>query len=281
MGGNYYLPIQKNDSRQIQINKSINMNKYHSFMENTKIFYLSEALHYLLDKCLDGGDTESMATKEMCRSFVRENGYDNLMRQFKTKTYTLALVEQCVSEAVKKSTDKADKCEPLTWIIKDTEEAKFFDSLKGLPVDKITQVVNQRVCDAAEDFVQKNINMKLDIEEVATKAKQNIEDAKSKYNDELAAKIQKEHTAMYRGRVNQIKESATRNVYGHMMNLLSKVVLENDKLKDSYLNESGQFDMGKVESRVKVMYTFLEMVNTFKIKNVNNKYVEECLASIC
>lgn len=280
MGGNYYLPVQKTNARQNLMNRSINMNKYHSFMENTKVYYLSEALHYLLDRCLDSGDTDSIGTKEICRTFVRENGYDNLMRDFRTKTYTLALVEQCVSEAVKSTTDKADKSEPLTWIITDTEEAKFFNSLKGLPIDKITQVVNQRVCNAAENFVQKNINMKLDIEEVATKAKQNIEDAKTKYNEELAAKIQKEQTAMYKGRINKIKESASRNIYGHMMSLLSKAVLESEELKDSYLNESGQFDMGKVESRVKVMYTFLEMVNTFKIKNVNNKYIEECLSSI-
>lgn len=280
MSGNYYLPVQKTNARQNLMNRSINMNKYHSFMENTKVYYLSEALHYLLDRCLDSGDTDSIGTKEICRTFVRENGYDNLMRDFRTKTYTLALVEQCVSEAVKSTTDKADKSEPLTWIITDTEEAKFFNSLKGLPVDKITQVVNQRVCNAAENFVQKNINMKLDIEEVATKAKQNIEDAKTKYNEELAAKIQKEQTAMYKGRINKIKESASRNIYGHMMSLLSKAVLESEDLKDSYLNESGQFDMGKVESRVKVMYTFLEMVNTFKIKNVNNKYIEECLSSI-
>lgn len=280
MSGNYYLPVQKTNARQNLMNRSINMNKYHSFMENTKVYYLSEALHYLLDRCLDSGDTDSIGTKEICRTFVRENGYDNLMRDFRTKTYTLALVEQCVSEAVKSTTDKADKSEPLTWIITDTEEAKFFNSLKGLPVDKITQVVNQRVCNAAENFVQKNINMKLDIEEVATKAKQNIEDAKTKYNEELAAKIQKEQTAMYKGRINKIKESASRNIYGHMMSLLSKAVLESEELKDSYLNESGQFDMGKVESRVKVMYTFLEMVNTFKIKNVNNKYIEECLSSI-
>lgn len=280
MGANYYLPVQKEDPRQNIMDRSINLNKYSPFMENTKLFYLSEALNFLLDKCLVEGDKDSMNTKEMCRTFVRENGYDGLMRQFKTKTYTLALVEQCVSEAVKCSTDKCDKNNPLTWTIKDTEEIKFFDSLKNLPIDSITKVVTQRVCDAADDFVQKNINTKLDIEEIATKAKKNIDEAKEKYREDLAAKIQKEQAATCKGKINMLKETASRNIYGHMMNLVSKAVLENEQLKGSYINEAGQFDMGRVESKVRVMYTFLEMVNTFKIKKVNNKYVEECLASI-
>lgn len=280
MNEKYYIPYPSKYVYESQMDKKTNnLKKYSSFLEQTNVYYLSEALSYMLDKCLDN-NTDSTFSKEMCRTFVRENGYENLMRQFKIKTYLLAEIAQCVDKAVKSSTKKANKEDPLTWVIKDTEQANFFDSLRDLPVNQITKIINKKVCDAAEDFVQKNINMKLDIEEIATKAKNSIDAAKEKYNEKIAESVQKEETAMYKNQVEEVKRTATRNIYGHMMNIVSKTVLENEQLKDSYLNESGRFDMSKVESKVKTMYTFLEMVNSLKIKKVDNKYIEECLASI-
>lgn len=286
MSGNYYISKQRDTGNYYeqyernQLKKANDMNKFISFTEDAKVYFLSEALNYILSKCM--GSTYECCDygREVCRTFVREEGCNNLMRRFAQTTHTLALVEQCVREACDTVESKSDKDNCLTWTIKDTEQQKFFDSLKDLPVSKLTKVINQRVCDAAEDFVQHNINMKLDIEEIATKTKERIDAAKAKYDEKKAAQIQKEQMIEYRRAADAIKSAPVKNIYEHMMNIASKAILENDELRDSFINESGQFDMSKVESRVKTMYTFLEMVNSLKIKKVNNKYIEECLASI-
>lgn len=65
------------------------------------------------------------------------------------------------------------------------------------------------------------------------------------------------------------------------MNITSDAILNSgDEIRENYLSESGRFDLSKVEDRVRVMYTFLEMVNSMKMKKVDNKYITECLASI-
>lgn len=263
-----------------QTKKKDSLNAYMPFTENVHTYFLSEALNYVL--CRSLGEQVECAdyAREICREFVKEEGYNDLMRKFASATYTLANIEKCVSEACDSVICKCDKDNNLTWTINNVEQSKFFDSLKDLPIEKVTTAINKRVCDAAEDFVQNNINMKLDIEQIATKTKERIDAAKAKYDDTMADTIQKEQMTLYKQAVDKIKSTSTRNVYEHMMNITSKAILENESMRESYLDESGQFDMSKVESRVKTMYTFLEMVNSLRIKKVNNKYIEDCISSI-
>lgn len=253
---------------------------YTAFIENAKVYFLAEALNYVLGDCLGQENNRPGFGRNICIDFVREEGYENLMRRFRTTTHNLALMEQAVSEVVESVKQKCDKEDKLTWTINNADQEKFFDKMKDLPVKDLTKAVNQRVCDAAEEFVQKNINMKLDIEEIATKTKERIDAAKAKYGETMANKIQQEQMTAYKRAVNTIKATPTRNVYDHMMRVVSEVALANDESRDAFMNESGKFDMSKVEDTVRTMYTFLEMVNSLKIKKVDNKYIEECLASI-
>lgn len=278
-----YYTLEKDRRNQYELmqnQRRDNLNKYTAFTENTKVYFLSEALNYVLGKCIKEESADPNYAREICREFVKEEGYTKLMNKFATTTHTLADIEQRVREACDSVICKTDKDNNITWTITDSDQVKFFDSLRDMPINKVTKAIHQRVCDATEDFIQNNINMKLDIEKIATKTKERIDAAKEKYNDEMADKIQKEQMIAYKREVNDLKAKAPRNVYEQMMNITSKVVMENDQLRESFVDESGMFDMSKVETKVKTMYTFLEMVNSLKIKKVDNKYIEECLSSI-
>lgn len=281
----YYIPSNINtpynyDSRQTD--KMIHNRKYSDFTENVQIYYLSEALYYILDKCI--GESTVSATsfgKGICKRFVQEEGYYNLMRRFKTATCTLALVEECVSEAVNETIKKCDQSDCLTWTIKDVDQMKFFNSLKGLSLDKITKKINEKVCCAAEEFVQKNVTAKADIEDAANKAKERIADAKAKLSEKKAKQVEESENMWYKQEVNRIKfGSPIRGIYEHMMITMSKIVMENEDVKKSYVSESGELKLDTIEDQVKTMYTFLEMVNSLRIKKVDNKYIEEALSSI-
>lgn len=284
MATGYYIRGGNKPSYTFEADKVARENKlsrYTTFVEQVKEYYLSEALAHILDKCCvsEGTDMVGYGT-EICRRFVKEEGYDTLMRRFKSSTHTLAMIEQCVREACENTLCKTDKENELTYSIMDTDQKKFFDTLSKIPANKLADEVNKRVCAAAEEFVQRNVSAKVKIEEIAGKAKERIDAAKAKHDEAKAEQIQKEQMQMYKREVDSIKNSGTRNVYEQMMTLASKSILESEELRDKYIGESGQFDMGKVERQVKIMYTFLEMVNSLKIKKVDNKYIEECLSSI-
>lgn len=284
MMNGYYIPTNEASILvgEPRIAKTAELrNKFNTFCENTKIYYLSRALHNILEQCLDGQCTQfNNYAMSICENFVREEGYSNLMRRFKNSTYTLATIEECVQEACDKTIDKTDKGNPLTFNITVSDQNKFFDSLKGLSVDHAVKKINERVCDATEEFIQNNINKKLDIEELAAKTKERIDTAKEKKNEELANKIQQEQMATYKRESARIKSTANTNVLEQIINGVAKCVLENEEIRSGYINESGKLDMDKVNEQAKVMYTFLEMVNTMKIKKVDKDYIHKCLSSI-
>lgn len=284
---NYYIP-SRNCGRtatyeMARIEKERERGRYSTFLENMKTFYLSEALYHILGECVEEG-TDLMPTfgREICRSFVREEGYENLMRRFRSGTHTLAMVASVVDEACSSTEKKVNKENELSFVIQNKDKDKFYDDLKNLPTDEVCKKITERVCNAAEEFVQRNITKKADIEDIASKTKERIDAAKAKYDEKMAEKVQKEQMAMYKREVDKIRNSSpTRNVYEHMMNITSDAILNsNDNIRSNYIDESGKFNMSKVENRVHVMYTFLEMVNSLRMKNVNNKYITECLASI-
>lgn len=284
---NYYIPSRNcgrtSTYEMARIEKERERGRYSTFLENMKTFYLSEALYHILGECIEEG-TDLMPTfgREICRSFVREEGYENLMRRFRSGTHTLAMVASIVDEACSSTEKKVNKENELSFVIQNKDKDKFYDDLKNLPTDEVCKKITERVCNAAEEFVQRNITKKADIEDIASKTKERIDAAKAKYDEKMAEKVQKEQMAMYKREVDKIRNSSpTRNVYEHMMNITSDAILNsNDNIRSNYIDESGKFNMSRVENRVHVMYTFLEMVNSLRMKNVNNKYITECLASI-
>ena len=282
---NYYIPSKTAGKsatfEMAKLERERERGKYSTFLENMKTFYLSEAIYSLFGKCLDESST-CMPTfgREICRTFVREEGYENLMRRFRTGTYTLAETAHIVEEACESTCKKVNKENELTFVIQDKDKDQFFSDISRLPADEVCKKVNERVCNAAEEFVQRNITKKADIEEVAAKTKERIDAAKQKYDEKMAETVQKEQMAMYKREVDRIRNSSpTRNVYEHMMVLASDAALK-DEIRANYLDESGRFDLSKVEDQVRVMYTFLEMVNSLKMKKVDNKYITECLGTI-
>lgn len=280
----YYIPSTNRkvvNPNHILDTKNSNMYKYSTFTENVKLHLLTEALNSIMVKCTkEDCNPGSSYSKVLCEQFIIEEGCDKLLNKFKVSTLLLAQIEQCVMEAYDEIIGKTDKNNPLSFTIDNSSERKFYDSLCNVSVDSASAKINKRVCDAAEDFIQRNINTKLDIEEVAAKTKERIDNAKAKYDDRLANQIQEEQMKIYKHTSDSLKTPTVSNIYEQFMKRTSKCILENEDMKSQFLDESGRFDLSKVENKIRVMYTFLEMVNSLKIKKVDNIYIEEVLSSI-
>ena len=61
---------------------------------------------------------------------------------------------------------------------------------------------------------------------------------------------------------------------------MSKAVVTEQSILEQFTQENGKLNMQKIIDVSEVMYTFLEMVNTLKIKNVTTDYIHETLMSI-
>ena len=57
-------------------------------------------------------------------------------------------------------------------------------------------------------------------------------------------------------------------------------VVKNQSLIESFTTDSGKLDVDKVVESVHTMYTFLEMVNTLRIADIDTVYLENALADL-
>ena len=288
----YEIPVNENaySARERYLNdkkrdqETQNAKKEHSeFIANARDYFLSESINMILQNSLDENTSAENREygKALVEGFVKENGSLKLMSEFGRKSLMLAGITALVTESHQKVVHscKEDSCSVLK--INKTIQDDFFEKLIGLKDEKITEKINERVCNSLEDFVQANVNDKLDLEELAEKTKEKIENIKAKTAD-TRKKIEESYVEQYNREVQKIKTRANRkvSVYEQIMDKMTRSIVSDESIRESFLLESGQLDTGKIKDKVTVMYTFLEMLNTAKIANVNESYIENILKSM-
>lgn len=256
--------------------------EHSEFITNARDYFLTEAINMVLQESLDENTSaeDREYGKALVEGFVKENGSLKLLSEFGRKSLMLAGIADLVKESHQKVVHSC-KEDSKSFKISKTIEDDFFDKLIGLKDNKITEKINERVCNSLEDFVQSNVNDKLDLEELAEKTKEKIENIKAR-NSEEAEKIKKTYTEQYNREVQKIKSRANRkvSVYEQIMDKTTRSIVSDESIRESFLLESGQLDTGKIRGKVTTMYTFLEMLNTTKIANVNESYIENILKNM-
>ena len=277
---NRYLNDKKLAEEKLQAQR-----EYTEFISNSKEYLVSEAINMILQKSLDEETSEENRTyaKALVEGFVKENGASKLVNDLSRKSLLIASISRVVKEAHEKIIHGCANGDNKTYKITKTVNDEFFTKLVGLNDNKITEKINQRVCDSIEDFVQANVNDKLDLEELAEKTKERIESAKTKAkNSDEAKRIEESLVMQYQKQVNQIKNRSNRKVgvYEQIMHSMTQGVVSDSAVLESFTSNSGKLDMEKIKGKVNVLYTFLEMLNTTKIVNVDEAYVEKVLKEI-
>ena len=262
----------------------MNARREHSeFIANARDYFLTEAINMILQESLDEDtSTEDREYgKALVEGFVKENGSLKLLSEFGRKSLMLGGIADLVKESHQKVVHSCKEGDCKTFKISKTIEDNFFDKLIGLKDDKITEKINARVCDSLEDFVQSNVNDKLDLEELAEKTKEKIENIKAK-TSEQRQKIEESYMQQYNREVQKIKSRANRkvSVYEQIMDKMTRSIVSDESIRESFLLDSGQLDTSKIRGKVTTMYTFLEMLNTTKIANVNEAYLENILKNM-
>lgn len=254
--------------------------KLNEFAENTMNMLVAEAIYYIFEMTLgEKPNSEREYGKVLCEQYVRENNALVLLNRFKTKSQLLAEMALAINETYESIMAKVNKDDELTFTIKPSDQKSFYDKLSELDADKVANKIIDRVCDAAEEFIQNNINDKLDKEEITAKTKHNIDAAKASSQEKLDA-IRQEHANIGRYMVNNVGMNRTRNLYEHMINLTCGQILKNEELKSKFVTEGGKMNMDSIQEKVDTMYRFVETINTSQIQDVTIPYINSLLAGI-
>lgn len=285
---NYVIPqserkLKPSTSLQERAEKAaLSRESYSKFVDSIPATLMAETMNFILQKSLDEGVSESDRElgKVLCEQYVSENNCMAMLRRFKTKSQLLAEAACNIEKSSAKIISDTDK-NALNFSIKPSDKKDFYKGLEDLSVDEVCKKINKRVCDAAEEFIQNNINDKLDMEELAQKTKEKIDAVKAS-TPEMEEKIKQEHANLYHEKINNIANGTSRrkNVYEQMVNTAATTAVKNKEQYGAFINESGKLDVDKITEKVHVMYTFLEMLNTAKIRDIDETYVQECINSI-
>ena len=173
----------------------------------------------------------------------------------------------------------------ITTIDGDEENnGKVFEELeKEEDVKKAIELIRQRVADAEETFIKRNAEDKKRIDELLSRISDNVktvEDMDEEAQESDQAKIAKESVMMNKQKINAITENRPLTVLEKMTRNLFSGITKDQAVREQYLTESGSIDTFAVVESAKVMYAFLETLNTLKLEKVDKVYIEKVLSEM-
>ena len=314
---NLYPDIDKDLTDDFDFYKKYTKAQDKTKLDKDLVDQFSESVNSrLLECCLYQGMLKPVLKEQFCnsherklgktlvRNFIKEHGAFNLIQSLKDKScylnewyeaikgYHAAMMNEA-KEIAQEGIPEAE----LFDIEDDTIKKFVFDTKSIIPKD-ITKMITSRVEDAVNDFIDQNKKQKEEIKKVYEKAKEKVaslkdtidpndpsfQDFNGDPNTELDPKygdqVQEQAMAMVRGKQRAFREEAT-----SVFSILSKNTLEaihrNQAIKESYsVGITGRLDFQKAINDTKVMYSFLECLNTLNIMDLNESTLSKLLTDM-
>jgi len=314
---NLYPDIDKDLTDDFDFYKKYTKAQDKAKLDKDLVDQFSESVNSrLLECCLYQGMLKPVLKEQFCnsherklgktlvRNFIKEHGAFNLVQSLKDKSCYLNEWYEAIkgyhtammNEAKEIAQDGIPEAE-LFDIEDDTIKNFVFDTKSIIPKD-ITKMITSRVEDAVNDFIDQNKKQKEEIKKVYEKAKEKVaslkdtidpndpsfQDFNGDPNTELDPKygdqVQEQAMAMVRGKQRAFREEAT-----SVFSILSKNTLEaihrNQAIKESYsVGMTGRLDFQKAINDTKVMYSFLECLNTLNIMDLNESTLSKLLTDM-
>ena len=259
-------------------NKRQNISEsYSKFLKTVKDVLLYEGIYNIFSACLPETEERNVVAENLVRNYIKENGVDNIFRKM-DKTIVNETLQHQVNTYWKKITEKVDKEDPETLRMSLEDKIAFLDDLnKEGDILNVKQAIALRVSNAEEEFINSNMEDKYDLDSIIDDTKSRIDATKQdRYmSDESKEKIEQEMVNLSKQKMNEIRENRSRNVLEHMVRLLSNTVMKDESLRESYSEDSGKINMGRVVETAKCMYGFLETLNTCRIEKIDESYIKK------
>ena len=144
-------------------------------------------------------------------------------------------------------------------------------------VQKAVALIRQRVADAEETFIKNNAKDKEQINALLGKISDNIktvEDMSDKDKEEGKDAAAQENVRMAKRSINDITNSRPLSIMEMFARNLNRDIIKDEALKENYIEEDGSLDIATIVESAKVLYGFLETLNTIQLKKIDSKYIE-------
>lgn len=245
---------------------------YNTIKENIQSEILETALCTIFEKCFSAStlktDNTSSFNKSIVANYVKDKNTNEVLDTFATKTLLLSELSIMLREANDEATKDLD---PDTAELHNVDPDIVNDiiaTIKGdEDIEDITDNIRLKVANATEEFVNKNIQDKFEIQDIMDKAKESIDGTRTG-DPELDAEIKQEHTINAKLKVKSLNDRP-HSTFEQIVINMTEAVLSNEEAKIGFTAENGSLDMDKIISRSTSQYTFLEMLNTLRIQDVS------------
>lgn len=164
----------------------------------------------------------------------------------------------------------------------DENKDKVFEDLdKEEDVQKAVELIRKRVADAEETFIKNNAEDKKKIDDLLGKISDNVKTVEDMGDENSTeSKIAKESATMNNRKIKDITENRPLTIFEKMTRELGSSIVRNVSIREQYLDENGSLDSGSIVESARVMYGFLETLNTLKLEKVDEKYITKVLEEI-
>lgn len=157
---------------------------------------------------------------------------------------------------------------------------KILDDLdKEEDVQKAVALIRQRVADAEETFIKNNAKDKEQINALLGKISDNIktvEDMGEKDLEKGKDAVAQEAVKLSRQKIDQITNNRPLSIMEMVARSLNKDIIRDEALREEYLEEDGSLDIDTIVESSKVIYGFLETLNTIQLgRKIDQDYLKE------
>lgn len=252
-------------------------NRYLSFAETVRNSLVTEAIYNLYKKSVDvqlrESNTETSIMRAIVCEYVNEHGYDTILERMKTASTAMSEMYNLITETATKILEGADKSNPETFTITPEMRDEFFKQLDYNDSEAIADAINSRVSDAVDDFVTANTKDHEDITAALQQAQEKIDSAPSE-DEELRESYQ----MSAKRKINEIR-NAPKSVFHAMVSSLSESVMRNPESHAEFMLE-GHFNMDKIVNRTKLMYGFMETLNTSRLQKIDESFISDIVEGL-
>lgn len=267
-----------------------------AFMDEVQKALVSNALFYsIMEPVLDeqvANTHEKILAASVINEFVNQQNIPQMIRDWKHKSIYLAEIASNIdkyADIIKESADEKIKqglSEKDAFDIEDADINKFVIDIKDTIPKDITKLISDRVEDSVDNFIDTNKKNKFEIKKIYDNTKGKIDqinqdqaevtqDVPMDQPDQTQV-MQQEAVAFARRKEREILERPT-TVFGEMTNIMLESIHKVGVLKEAYSNEYNKINFGKIVNDTKVMYSFLECINTLNLVPIDEEYINNML----
>ena len=264
---------------------------YIDFKKKVTDAYVVEGLTVLVDNCLSPilirEDYHQKLVRQLVTNFVNEEGSAKLLNKFKSTSYVMSEMAYIIETTIQSILEKAKQDESKSFKLDKEDKEKFYTKLEKVDVDDAVTKITDRVRAQQQEFVNNNMEEKAALSAALTKTQNKVEDNKAKLAEkansekakESAVKVEESYIAMGKRRATDIRNSRTKNIFECMVYNLSKAAMINESAGQAFIDNS-RLNMDKIVEHCETLCTFITALDSLKIINVDEAYIEKMLVDM-